>query len=309
MVTHVSLGDLGSLIQIGRGGEGIVYRVPEVRFGDGTQAYVYKEYKNRYINPSALDRIIDAPKYMAPRRRAALKMRSVWPVAVVMRDDDHLAGVLMPLISDRFFQQATFPRAGPKLIEREIQHLIASADKNRRIGLPHADRRQRLDICRDLAYVFGLLHGERIVYGDVNARNILYSFEPTPQVCLLDCDGLRVQGQAAVTQQLHAPDWASPEDRNSQNISTDLYKLGLLFLRILAPGDGSSVNRDPDRAADTLDHEGRRLLQQALGTKRCRPTARQWFEYFDTTITGGKTTRTQTRGWVRDEHGDWVKVH
>lgn len=306
MVDRISKDALGPLIQIGKGGEGVVYRAPEFRFGDGSQAYVYKEYKNRQINATALDRIVDAPKSIGARRQAVVMLRSVWPVAVVMYDDHHLAGVLMPLIPDRFFHQATL-RTRTKLLDRQVQHLMVAADKNRAIGISHADRAFRLRICRDIAYVFGLLHGGKIVFGDVNARNILYSLEPTPQVCLLDCDGVRVQGQAPVTQQLHSPDWEPPDDRGTQNVSTDLYKLGLMFLRILVPGDGSSTNRDPAPARGALDQDGRELLERALGAKGQRPTAKDWFEYFNATITGNMPTQ-RTTGWVRGKHGQWVRA-
>ena len=66
-----------------------------------------------------------------------------------------------------------------------------------------------------------------------------------------------------------------------QSVATDLYKLGLLVLRVLAPaGDGLERSRDADRIRTVLDDTGRRMLHDALGDDPgARPTAGEWYRY------------------------------
>ncbi len=66
-----------------------------------------------------------------------------------------------------------------------------------------------------------------------------------------------------------------------QSVATDLYKLGLLVLRVLAPaGDGLERSRDADRIRTVLDDTGRRMLHDALGDDPgARPTPGEWYRY------------------------------
>jgi hypothetical protein len=143
---------------------------------------------------------------------------------------------------------------------------------------------------------------------------------------LVDCDGIRIKGSAAVVAQLNAPDWEPPERQLTQY--SDRYKFGLFVLRCLSTGDQMSTTRDPARADAQLDPEGRALLRAALSDNPGqRPTARDWGGYFQYRLTGarlpaapaavvvptprprpGSAETVVTTGWAREPGtGRWTK--
>ena len=101
-----------------------------------------------------------------------------------------------------------------------------------------------------------------------------------------------------------------------QSQDSDRYKLGLFILRCLAPGRGSSTNRDPGAADRVLDGRGRFLMHTAITAPPAdRPTAREWLLYLGSR-TGqpwlspvpvvARRTLPPSTGWRRTAHGAWV---
>lgn len=306
---------LGRLEFLAMGGQGRVYRVPELVLPDAPPALVYKEYKAGQVSPHGLRAIVAVRSRLAQHERERLDSMAAWPARLVKKGDD-VCGVVMPEIPSSFFQTRTLPSGTTSSDAREIQYLFIDPKKAQRIGMPKLSLEERFAVCRDLAGALAFLHAHGVVFGDVNAKNALFRTGTNPRVMLVDCDAVRIRGSAAVVKQLNAPDWEPPEGRVLSQ-ATDLYKLGLFVLRTVAPGDFASTARDPRRADPVLDAEGRLLLAESLRTEpNVRPTAAAWRDYFARRIARhhGKTVvpanpvpqQGATKGWRRDGSGKWV---
>lgn len=289
----VGLDGLGRRKELGRGANGVVYRLRGYRIAGMTGELAYKEYRagTSAASVQGLSTIISLVNQLPPAQRAAVDQMTAWPLRVVVNSDGQAAGVLMRLIPDHFFADMLLPSKNRERIAREVQHLIVDPARTRRsqIAVPDdGDLDSRIRLCERFAYLIAALHGAKLVYGDISARNVLYTLRPSPSVMLVDCDAARKEGSAAVNRQADSPDWDPPEtqrDRKAgrspkQTQDTDRYKLALFVLRCLTPGARSSLNRDPALADRLLDRHGRDLMRQALqGPPGKRPRAVDWWHY------------------------------
>lgn len=321
-----------SLTFLAKGGQGRVYQVNGLRLPDVPGAIVFKEYKPGQVAPNGLSGIIGVRNRMDQATRDRLDSMAAWPCRLVQNGSD-VCGILMPRIPDSFFHQWTKPSGKEATSPREVMHLFDDPLKAKRLGWPWLSLVQRLTICRDLAGALELLHSNGLVFGDVNARNALFRLNESPSVMLVDCDAARKVGNAAVVQQLSAPDWDPPEKGSALSTNTDCYKLALFVLRSLSPGRNCSTNRRPELADELLDSRARTLMRAALhGPVRQRPTAATWrsllTSMLDSELNGGgrvdgKTTSrtardrqvtslrtgkpvTKTSGFRRDANGKLV---
>jgi DNA-binding helix-hairpin-helix protein with protein kinase domain len=271
------LGDLGP--QLGKGGQAVVYLAPALRLPDATGPLVYKEYRQNQVAPHGLHAIVAVRGRLTRRQRDRLDGLVAWPLRVV-RDGTGIRGVVLPLIPDSFFQERVLPSGKPSRDPRDIQYLFVDPSRAVRLGMPLMSLADRLAVCRDLALALALLHEYGVVFGDVNAKNVLFRKHPEPAVMLVDCDAARIKGSAPVVRQLSAPDWEPPEG-SVLTQETDMYKFGLVILRVLTPGSQASTARDPNRVVDPLlDTEGRHLLHATLSPEpRTRPSAKTWRRY------------------------------
>jgi hypothetical protein len=312
-LTREQLGELGD--KLGSGGQATVYLLPELTLPDVNGSLVFKRYRGDQVSPHGLRAIVGVRSRLDAADQRRLDSIAAWPVRVV-RDSGHITGVIMPLITDSFFQDRTLPTGRRSRDPREVQNLFVDPEIAGRLGMPQLSMGERMAVCRDLAAALAFLHRNGVVFGDLNAKNELFRVRPEPTVMFVDCDAVRIRGSAAVVRQLNAPDWNPPEGAVLTQ-ATDLYKLGLFIIRTLGPGPQASVARDPRRVFDRLDAEGRTLLTAAMGDKAStRPTAASWQAYFGRR-TGGRAGRvplareerapTVTSGWRRDPaSGKWV---
>jgi DNA-binding helix-hairpin-helix protein with protein kinase domain len=317
--TTVPLAALGGMSRLNAGANGTIHRLDGFKLPDEPGDLVFKEYNLKTVQVAlgGLERLAGVRLSLVAQRRAVLDDMTAWPLRAVVGPADEARGVLMKLIPGRYFEDMLLPSGNRDQVAREIQHLIFDADVARRrdVAVPDdTDLRTRLRICERFAYLLSILHGANLVYGDVSARNVLYSLRPDPSVFLVDCDAARVRGSAAVNKQQHSPDWDPPERTAGQSVITDRYKLALFVLRVLTPGKGSSLNRDWRTASGALDGAGLKLLRLALdGAPGDRPMAREWVFYLRAALgvaampVVAAATRTPPRetGWRRGPHG-WV---
>jgi hypothetical protein len=266
--------------QLGKGGQAVVYDLPELDLPDVTGPLVYKEYRSGHTPFGGLSSVVAVRNRLDPTTQARLDEIAAWPVRIVT-DEDGVTGVVMPRIPDTFFDEVLLPGSGSlERTVREIQHLFIDPARAKHLGRPTPSPEERLAVCRDVASGLSFLHEELgVVFGDVNAKNVLFRLDVEPMTMFVDCDAVRIAGSAAVVAQLNAPDWEPPEG-GPLSRATDLYKLGLLVLRCLVPGHLGSLNRDPATAAQVLDATGMDLLLRALGSdSRERPTAAEWHRH------------------------------
>lgn len=273
-----------------------VFAIPSYFIAEAPgEALVYKRF-NKAIRPVplyGLEALVKVRDSLDPRHREAFDRSLNWPLRAVVDDQPGAAGVILPLLEDGWFVDLRLSSGAIKRKCTEGQFLLMDKEYCTKVGIPFLTSDQRIMICRSLVYAMGLLHRAEVVYGDLSARNFLYRISPRPQVLLVDCDAVRVHGAAAALgAQPHTPEWEPPEALLAkrrrdpggfgiQNKQTDRYKLGLAILRIMTPGRGSSVNRDPALARGRLPHHLYELLVSGLSDDPSeRPEAKTWFKEF-----------------------------
>jgi hypothetical protein len=324
--TTVQATNLGATVRLSSGANGTIHRLSRFQLPDEPGDLVFKEYRLGVVQVAlaGLDKIVRVRLSLAAQRRALLDEMTAWPLRTVVGPANDPLGVLMRLIPDRYFEEMRLPSGRRARVAREIQHLIYDpvAGRRHQVDVPaDGDMRSRLQICEQFALIVSLLHGANLVYGDISARNVLYTLRPQPTVFLVDCDAARVRGSAAVNKQQNSPDWDAPH-ATTQNRETDRYKLALFILRCLTPGKGSSLNRQWSSASVVLDRRGLELLRAGLaGPPEQRPLAREWLLYLRGLLgtapmpLTGVTTRPlpppvppRQSGWRRSANGTWVPV-
>ncbi|GIF73920.1 hypothetical protein [Asanoa siamensis] len=332
-ITLTEVGVLGP--QIGEGGQARVFRAPALVLPDAARELVLKAYRPGHQPPHGLRKLVAVRNGLLPADRDRLDGFAAWPLRVV-EEGGQVLGVVLPLIHATFFVDRVLPGTGQRATTpREIQNLLIPPERALRIGMTVPDLAERFAVCRDFAAAVHFVHRQGLVLGDINACNALFRIGRRPTVMLVDCDSIRIRGNAAVVAQLNAPDWEPPERQLTQE--SDRFKFGLFVLRCLSTGDQMSTTRDPSRADAVLDQEGRALLRAALETAPGRrPTARDWGAYFHFHLTGQRIPPTATstrpgpggspatsggagvpprqsggvatRGWVRDPAtGQWTQ--
>lgn len=282
--------EVGRLEPLASGGQAFVLRAPELTVDDVDGPLVVKLYKSHCppIPWVGLARLAKQRLDASPRHRAQLDRYFTWPVRVVV-EGDRTVGCVMPELHPRFFHDFQSRTGKVRAGAVEIQHLMAAPRKLLRVGLPEAASHHRHLVCFEIARALHLLHATKLIYGDINARNVLVSLRPTPTIAFVEGDALRRSGASAVVPQVETDDWQPPERPKVQSEWTDRYKLGLMVLRILTPGDFSSRNRDPSVLDDVLDHEGCLLARRAVGPDALqRPAPLEWVEYFRFLLTGSR---------------------
>lgn len=285
---------LGSVSQIGKGGQARVYLAEQLRVKGENGPFVFKEYRQKGISISGLDAMTAFRQRLGDYDRAILDVVTNWPLRVVEGADGGADGVIIPLISRSFFQDLRLPDGSLSRRPRDGQYLAQPPERCQRVGVPVVSLVDRYRFCRDLAFAIGFLHKRDVCLGDISFANVAYSLNFYPCVYLVDCDAFRLKGQAPVVPQLHTPDWVPPEGSRVQSYRTDLYKLGLFVLRALSPRALSAQNRDPSWADRAIDPRGRYLLRKALSKDpQERTTAKEWYEHFGG-ILRGKAARAQT---------------
>jgi hypothetical protein len=292
-VARVRRSRLSGLQQIGKGGQARIHLVPGLKIPGETGPFVLKEYRDKTYSISGLDRLIGFRQRLTPGDRAFLDVIANWPLRVVETDGGQADGVILPLITPDFFHEIKV-RNTRNRIPRDGQYLAQPKARCDRAGVPLAGTGDRYRFCRDLAWAIAFLHKREVCLGDISFGNLVHSLTLHRCVYLVDCDAYRLKGTASIVPQLHTPDWFPPEGKDVQSERTDLYKLGLFILRVLAPVAYSAQNRDPSWADGLLDPRGRYLLRKALTSKPKaeRTTAKEWFAHFEGILRQGALSTT-----------------
>lgn len=282
---------LGRLDYIAEGGQGRVYRCPDLRLPDLDQPLAFKEFKSTNFSAAGLEAIVAVRSRLTEADRQRLDHGSTWPARLV-RDAGRVVGLVMPLIPEEFVHHGVSMTGSALRKEREIQYLFLAAARCEKLGFPLVNLWQRFSLCEQLAGMLALLHANNVVYGDLNAKNALFSVGPgrrEAHLMVVDCDAVRVRGTMSAVPQLNTPDWEPPGAEAQQlTQQTDVYKLGLFVLRALTPGTNASTARDPRRADRVLDEAGMRLLLASFShTPAHRPEAAAWQVYFAGRLAAG----------------------
>jgi hypothetical protein len=308
---------LGRLVPLGTGGTARIHRTPDFSVPEAKDL-VFKEYRKKILTSAGpallpgLSGLVEFPTRLEDTPRRLWGERIIWPLRVVLDDGGAAVGIIMPLIAASFFEKLRLPSGDRPSRPREVELLFGSEADTAKLGLAAVQVMTRLLVCAQIARSYGLMHHAGVVVGDISGRNVLYDTRnpDRPTVLVLDTDSARLEGTRSVFgAQPHTPRWEPPEalaagrqlalERRSgqspdrrlhqlnhlsmvQSKETDVYKFGLLVVRMLDHGRNRTANRDPAVACQVLrGHLGRHaaaLLERTLdGDPKARPSMREWY--------------------------------
>ena len=268
----------GQLEELGRGGEGVVFRVPTLI------GRVYKEFlAAAYTAPdhAALERLIELPSQWTVEDRIWLQQRTVWPEVMVI-ERKKLKGFVMPSIEKRYFRRHGI-RQNPKTVLCEWNYLSLRtrfhSNPNIVTEVPRVSPIDALSLVHDLAKTIKLLHKYGVIVGDISGKNLLWTDSPSLQVMIIDCDSFRLTGQGGIASPKQSPDWDDPYlvgKPTSQE--SDIYKLALAAFRSVWAA-GTDRPQSPTFALPPtpagIPDELCGLIKRSLA-ENSRPTAEEW---------------------------------
>jgi beta-glucosidase-like glycosyl hydrolase/serine/threonine protein kinase len=264
---------LGALAKIGQGGQGVVYRAPNVKTKFAS-SMVYKEYKAQLLAEidftalAAMPALVEESLSYADGER--LVSVAAWPCAIV-EDAGRSTGFVMPAIPQEFFISLTTVK-GVSTSTAEFQHLLNHFSVLAARGIT-VDDAQRYSLLREVASGLAFLHKHGVCVGDISPKNLLFSLTPHEAVYFIDCDAMRINGVSALTQ-VETPGWTVPAGEELATVHSDSYKLGLLALRLLA-GDHDTTN--PAHLPSATPGLLRQIITETLTRQpQSRPLPEAW---------------------------------
>jgi serine/threonine protein kinase len=264
---------LGVLSKIGQGGQGVVYRAPNVTTKFAS-SMVYKEYKTQtrtdidFTALAAMPALVeDSLTYSQAERLISI---AAWPCAIV-DDAGAPTGFVMPAIPEAFFVPLTTAK-GVSTSSAEFQHLLNHPTVLAARGITVVDA-QRFSLLRETASALAFLHKHGVCVGDISPKNLLFSLTPREAVYFIDCDAMRINGVSALPQ-VQTPGWDAPAGEELATIYSDTYKLGLLALRMLA---GDQDTKSPGHLPATTPAQLRQIITDTLtNDPNRRPLPEAW---------------------------------
>jgi serine/threonine protein kinase/sugar lactone lactonase YvrE len=264
---------LGVLSKIGQGGQGVVYRAPNVKTKFAA-SMVYKEYKLQarteidFTALAAMPALVEESLTYSQAER--LISIAAWPCAII-DDAGTPTGFVMPAIPEEFFIPLTTVK-GVSTSTAEFQHLLNHPTVLAARGIT-LDDAQRFTLLRETASALVFLHKHRVCVGDISPKNLLFSLTPHEAVYFIDCDAMRINTISALPQ-VETPGWNTPPGEELATIYTDTYKLGLLALRLLT-GDHDTTN--PQHLPSTTPTQLRQIITDTLtNPPHQRPLPEAW---------------------------------
>ncbi|MGW0036372.1 hypothetical protein [Gordonia sp. NPDC003376] len=275
-----TIGPIDGSTKIAAGGQGVVYRASKVKTSF-TSNMVYKEYKPGVVgglNRSALAAMPDFLERLGHSEASRLVEFAAWPCALVTHAGS-VTGFVMPAIPAKFFMTINLV-SGPKRVAAEIQHIMNPRQVDANRGLKITDR-QRIEVLKEVAAALAKLHARSVAVGDISPKNLLFSLSTSVSVYFIDTDAMRVASRSVATQ-LETPEWEVPSGEELATAQSDMYKFGLMVLRVLVGDQGT---RNPDQLPAKTPSAIKTAVRASIsGSKAGRPSAAQWHQILDTVL-------------------------
>ncbi|MCX5094100.1 hypothetical protein OOK36_35610 [Streptomyces sp. NBC_00365] len=277
--------------RLGDGGQGVVYAVPTLQINSAWPV-VYKQYRQQTLarlNADVLGNMVGLFAEIDFERGRWLGEHTAWPAAVVEEDGKTL-GFLMRAAPEEFLLELSFAPGARRVAGLEF--LLNSPAYVKRVLGVEPTPKQRLALLADIARLLAELHDLEIVIGDLSPKNVLFALEPSPHCFLMDCDSVRFRGESALPQ-VQTPGWALPEGEAPATAAGDMFKFGLLAIRLFA---GEQDTRDSRKLA-AIDPMLGRLAERSLAADpAARPLAQAWQQHL-----GAAALRTSPEGRTAPE--------
>lgn len=234
---------------------------------DANREYLVKEFAEPVVGAEAerLGRLVDRTANLV--KDARVPVRSVaWPQALLKSTTGAVEAVVIQRAPRSFYrpnQNALFEPV------QNLAHLFSARP-------PLPDLRLRLTVAYNLAAALDVIEFQTLYHGDVSHGNVLWS--ANGNIFLIDCDGIRVQGEHSGHR--GTPAWVDPRlsrrEIGSHDVHSDRYALALLIARAYAGG-----RFDFDPASDGLRGDipapiRRRLEMIFKGDLGSRLRPREW---------------------------------
>lgn len=234
--------------EVGRGGEGVVYRVAG---RSDLVAKIYHPALRTYTRQAKLTAMVTQPPPDEGRALVPLHVSLAWPTDLLF-NADAFAGFLMPRI------------------ERSPNLVALFNPQLRGQRYPHADRRFLLRTAQNLATVLAALHSRGHVVGDLNQKNILV--KANALVTLVDTDSFQILAHNGQYYRcgVGVPDYTAPE-LQGQGLATsdrqpyhDCFGLSVLLFQLLMEGYHPFTGRPLTTAFSEIDQLSLHCLQQGV---------------------------------------------
>lgn len=198
--------------ELGRGGEGVVYEVPN-------QLDVVAKVYHKPVSSEKASKI----ELMTSMKSESLLSLTAWPVGLLRTKGGSPCGLLMPRVSGH----------------KDIHYLFSP--KSRKTEFPNADWRFLIRTATNTARAFSVIHDSGCVIGDVNHGSITVSNKAT--VKLIDCDSFQVSsGGQKFLCEVGVSDFTPPELQGKsfkgiiRTQNHDNFGLAILVFRLLFMG-------------------------------------------------------------------------
>ncbi|MEV0937747.1 hypothetical protein ACIBMX_48705 [Streptomyces phaeochromogenes] len=263
--------------RLGDGGQGVTYAVPTLQINSAWPV-VYKQYRQETLaglNTDVLGNMVGLFAEIDFERGSWLGEHTAWPAAVV-EEGGKTVGFLMRAAPEEFLLELSFAPGARRVAGLEF--LLNSPAYVKRVLGVEPTSKQRLALLADIARLLAELHDLDIVIGDLSPKNILFALKPSPHCFLIDCDSVRFRGESALPQ-VQTPEWALPEGEPSATAAGDMYKFGLLAIRLFA---GEQHARDSRKLAAIDPMLGRLAERSIAADLAARPSAKEWQQHLRT---------------------------
>ncbi|MDR1089044.1 MAG: YARHG domain-containing protein [Coriobacteriales bacterium] len=277
----ISKNSLGVDKELAEGSFGSVYSItnPHCISGAG-QEYVYKEYKE-YVSPDEDSLAAFAKFYhgLSTGDKSYLDSICCWPHELVKDgSNDGVSGFLMIQIPERFYCPISFS-TGTKVVEAKFEHLLIPDRLLTRRQIPLTDK-ARYKLLLSVVRGLNFFHEHGVCVGDFSHSNVLFSLSGC-SVFFLDCDSFSL-GSKTVFPQTETGNWGVAERYPGEEPGTeksDIYKLGLLALRLLMQSDNPShyqASTNIERLPSQMDAEVKTVIENSLKDAPDRPALATW---------------------------------
>lgn len=232
--------------EVGRGGEGVIYRV-EGR--NDLVAKIYHPALRTYTRQAKLTAMVTQPPPDGYRTLAPPHVALAWPTDLLF-EADAFAGFLMPHI------------------ERSPNLIALFNPQLRHQRYPHVDHRFLYRSAQNLATVLAALHSRGHVVGDLNQKNILV--KGNALVTLVDTDSFQIRDRYdhCFRCGVGVPDYTPPE-LQGQALGTidrqpyhDCFGLSVLLFQLLMEGYHPFTGRPLTPALREIDQLSLHCMQQ-----------------------------------------------
>lgn len=231
---------------------------------------LFKQYRPKQVTEQdelRIARLIAWPGTLAaPAGARFVLTNAAWPTKRVT-SDGRTIGVLMALAPDRFYDRIRDPY-GTQRIVLTLDHLAASNEDLKSLGLKQLDPDQRLRVCTGILAFAELLERHGLVYGDWGYQNVLWS-QRDQSVHFIDVDACSF-GEQQWVESFGFEDPLTPSGLMVDTY-TERYRCA-----IMAAASLTGI-KEPDAALKALEalsarrpelRELERLIRENVGTSR-----------------------------------------